>query len=168
RTPTFDVGAITSAFGNVPWRLLQASFQLLKPTLGAQKLVGLLERAWDDEFLDGFLATEKWGSDNVSFPGACYARYIDELYRQNRLVAGTFTVLGRPAQLSAIACPLLAVAFGDDHIVPLASAQPLIELAGSRDKQLVAMRGGHVGAVVSRKAADGVWAALHTFWAQRD
>jgi polyhydroxyalkanoate synthase subunit PhaC len=168
RTPTFEVSSILDAFGNIPWPLMQASFRMLRPTLQAAKMVALLDRAWDDEFLDGFLATERWGNDNVSFPGACYARYIEELYRQNRLVAGTFTVLGRPAHLPSIRCPVLAVAFGDDHIVPLPSAQPLIDLAGARDKQFIAMRGGHVGAVVSRKAADGVWLALHTFWAQRD
>ncbi|MBX3156259.1 MAG: alpha/beta fold hydrolase [Deltaproteobacteria bacterium] len=168
RTPTFDVGAILDAFGNIPWPLMQASFRMLRPTLNAAKVVGLLDRAWDDEFLDGFLATERWGNDNVSFPGACYQRYIDELYRQNRLVAGTFSVLGRPARLPAIECPTLAVAFADDNIVPAAAAGPLVELVSSRDKQVVIDRGGHVGAVVSRKAADRLWPALHTFWAQRD
>jgi polyhydroxyalkanoate synthase len=102
RTPTFDVASILEAFGNVPWPLMQASFNMLRPTLRAAKLVNLLDRAWDDEFLEGFLATEHWGHDNVSFPGACYARYIEELYRGNRLMHGGFTVLGRPAELHQI------------------------------------------------------------------
>jgi polyhydroxyalkanoate synthase subunit PhaC len=168
RTTTFDVRAILAAYGNVPHRLMQASFKMMKPTLQAQKVVGLLDRAWDDEFLDGFLATERWGTDNVSFPGECYARYIEELYRQNRLVAGTFSLLGRPARLGAITCPLLAVAFSDDHIVPVPSAEPLIELAGARDKQLHVDRGGHVGAVISKKAATRLWPVMQTFWADRD
>jgi polyhydroxyalkanoate synthase len=168
RTPTFDVGALVEALGNVPWQLMQAAFQILKPTQLASRMVAVLDRAWDDEFLDGFLATERWVHDNVSFPGAFYARYIEELYRENRLVAGTFTVCGRPARLPDLRCPLLAVAFTDDHIVPLPSARPLAELAGARDKQLLVERGGHVGAVVSRKAATRLWPALHTFWAQRD
>jgi polyhydroxyalkanoate synthase len=168
RTPSFDVGALVDAFGNVPWPLMQASFRMLKPTQQAGKLVALLDRAWDDEFLDGFLATERWGNDNVSFPGACYERYIEELYRRNLLVAGGFSVCGRPARLPAISCPVLAIAFTDDHIVPLASAKPLIDLAGARDKQLVVDRGGHVGAVVSLKAKGRLWPALHTFWADRD
>ena len=168
RTPTFDIGALVDAFGNVPWPLMQASFRMLKPTVHATKLVALLERAWDDEFLDGFLATERWGNDNVSFPGACYERYIEELYRQNRLAGGTFAVCGRPARLPSIRCPVLAIAFTDDHIVPMPSAKPLIDLAGARDKQLIIDRGGHVGAVVSRKAAERLWPALHTFWADRD
>lgn len=168
RTPTFDVGAIIDAFGNVPWQLLQASFKMLRPTLDASKVVSLLDRAWNDEFLDGFLATERWGTDNVSFPGACYQRYIEELYRGNKLVAGEFTVLGRRAHLPSITCPVLAIAFAEDHIVPVGAAQPLIDLVGSRDKQILVDRGGHVGAVVSRKAAERLWPALSTFWAQRD
>lgn len=168
RTPTFDVAALVEAFGNVPWQLMQASFNMLRPTLRAAKAVSVLDRAWDDEFLDGFLATEHWGNDNVSFPGACYQRYIDELYRGNKLVTGEFSVLGRPARLDAITCPILAIAFTDDHIVPVPSAQPLIDLAGSRDKQILIDRGGHVGAVVSRKASTKLWPALATFWAQRD
>lgn len=166
RTPTFDVAALLEAFGNVPWPLMQASFNMLRPTLRASKTVALLDRAWDDEFLEGFLATEHWGHDNVSFPGACYARYIEELYRRNRLMHGGFTVAGRPSELSSIRCPVLAIAFADDNIVPLASASPLIDRVASRDKQLVVQRGGHVGAVVSRKAADRLWPVMSEFWAK--
>lgn len=167
RTPTFDVGAILEAFGNVPWPLMQASFNLLRPTLRAAKTVALLDRAWDDEFLEGFLATEHWGHDNVSFPGACYARYIEELYRRNKLVHGGFTVLGRAAELPAIRCPVLALSFADDNIVPLPSAAPLVDRVASTDKQLVVQPGGHVGAVVSRKAADRLWPVMSEFWAAR-
>jgi polyhydroxyalkanoate synthase len=168
QAPTFDVGALISAFGNVPSQLMQATFHMLRPTLSAAKAVAVLDRAWDDEFFDGFLAIERWGNDNVSFPGACYRDYIDELYRGNKLVTGQFAVLGRPARLSSIECPVLVIAFKDDAIVPAGSAQPLIDLVGARDKQIIVERGGHVGAVVSRKAAGCLWPALSTFWAQRD
>jgi len=128
--------------------------------------VALLDRAWDDEFLESFLATERWGTDNVSFPGACYVRYIEELYRGNRLIHGGFTLCGRPAELGSIRCPVLALAFSDDHIVPLASAAPLVDRVASRDKQLVVQRGGHVGAVISRKAADRLWPVMSDFWSK--
>ena len=168
RTPTFDVAALVEAFGNVPWPLMQASFHMLRPTLRAAKTVALIDRAWDDEFLEGFLATERWGNDNVSFPGACYARYIDEMYRGNQLVRGSFSLAGRQAELAAIRCPTLALAFADDHIVPLKSAAPLVEHVSSADKQLVVQDGGHVGAVVSRKASQRLWPIMSKFWAERD
>jgi polyhydroxyalkanoate synthase subunit PhaC len=164
RVPTFDVRALFDAFGNVPWPLMQASFKLLRPALDASKAVALLDRAWDDEFLESFLATERWGTDNVSFPGACYVRYIEELYRGNALVRGTFTLAGRPAHLGSIRCPVLALAFADDHIVPLASAAPLVDRVASTNKQLVVQKGGHVGAVISRKAADRLWPVMSSFW----
>ena len=101
--------------------------------------------------------------------GAVLEIAIDRPARKNALTHAMYEALaGRPAELHQITCPVLALAFADDHIVPLPSAQPLVALAGARDKQLVTMRGGHVGAVVSRKAAAGVWAALHQFWSQRD
>lgn len=168
RTPTFDVRAIFEAFGNIPWPLMQASFNMLRPTLWPAKTVQLLDRAWDDEFLETFLATERWGHDNVSFPGACYVRYIEELYRRNRLMTGGFTVAGRPSELAAIKCPVLALAFESDNIVPLASAAPLVDRVASTDKQLVVQPGGHVGAVVSRKAAGRLWPVMSGFWTQRD
>jgi polyhydroxyalkanoate synthase len=141
---------------------------MLRPTLWPAKTVQLLDRAWDDEFLETFLATERWGHDNVSFPGACYVRYIEELYRRNKLITGGFTVAGRPSELSAIKCPVLALAFESDNIVPLASAAPLVDRVASTDKQLVVQGGGHVGAVVSRKAAGRLWPVMSGFWAQRD
>jgi polyhydroxyalkanoate synthase len=168
RSPGFDVGALVDGFGNVPWQLMQASFQMLKPTLNAQKLVTVVDRAWDDEFLDGFLATERWGNDNVSFPGECYRRYIGELYQENRLVGGTMRLAGRAARLDAIECPVLAVTFEHDHIVPTASAAALLDHVSSPDKAQLHLHGGHVGAVVSRKAASGLWPQLSRWWAARD
>jgi polyhydroxyalkanoate synthase len=168
RSESFDVRALVDALGNVPWQLLQASFHMIKPTLTAQKTVALLDRAWDDEFLEGFLATERWGNDNVAFPGACYAQYIEELYRGNRLVAGSFTVCGRRAELASIRCPTMAIAFEHDHIVPLACAAPLVDRIASSDKRLLVQGGGHVGAVVSRKAAGRLWPAMSEFWSRHD
>jgi len=45
---------------------------------------------------------------------------------------------------------------------------PLHEWAGSRDKLLLVVPGSHVGGVVSREAAKGLWPDLAGFWAQRD
>ncbi len=168
RSPSFDVGALVGALGNVPWQLMQAAFHLLRPTLSAAKLVALLDRAWEDEYLDGVLALETWGSDNVSLPGAAYQRYIEELYRGDALVRGTFTLSGRPARLESIACPTLAVTFEHDNIVPWQSAAVLLDAAISRDKERVHLAGGHVGAMVSRGASQGLWPKMSAWWASRD
>jgi polyhydroxyalkanoate synthase len=168
RTSSFDVGKVVDAFGNVPWQLMQGAFHMLRPTLTLSKAVHLLDRAWDDEFLDGFLALETWGNDNVSFPGECYRRYVEELYRGDALAKGTFALSGVPARMESITCPTLVVTFEHDNIVPWQSAKELHDRVASTDKEHVQLRGGHVGAVVSRAAAKGLWPKLSSFWAARD
>jgi polyhydroxyalkanoate synthase len=167
-TPSFDLDALTEAFANVPWPLMQASFHMLRPTLNLSKLVSMIDRAWDDEFLDHFAALERWGNDNVSFPGRAYRRYVQDLYRENRLVTGTFTMSGRPARLDAIRQPVLVVSFANDHIVPDRSATAALDLVSSPDRSLLRVPGGHVGAMVSRKAREGLWGQLSAWWAERD
>lgn len=168
RHPQFDVRAMTQSFGNMPWLLMQVSFHLLRPTGSAAKLVALLDRAWDDEYLDGFLATERWGNDNVSFPGACYAEYIQKLYRENQLLHDTLELAGQRASLSSITAPLHVVAFANDSIVPAAAALAITDRVGSRDTQELLLAGGHVGAVVSRKAMTHLWPHLAAFWSARE
>jgi polyhydroxyalkanoate synthase len=168
RSKAFDVDALVAGTGNVPWPMMQAAFHLLKPTMNAAKMVGLLDRVWEDEFVDTFMAIETWGNDNVSFPGACYRRYIEELYRGDALIAGTFRLGGRPALLEAITCPLLVVTFEHDHIVPPAGAAVVLDRVTSVDKHRIHLAGGHVGAVISKKAAAGLWPAISTFWSDRD
>ena len=168
RSPSFDVAALVDAFGNVPWQLLQASFQLLRPTLGLSKAVGVIDRAWDDEFLDGFFALETWGNDAVSFPGACYQRYVEELYRRDALLGGDFTLSGEVVKLEELRCPTLVVTFEHDTIVPASSAAVLLDRIGAAEKRRIHLAGGHVGAVVSRKASGRLWPELSGFWAEHD
>ena len=164
----FDVNALVDAFGNVPWPLMQSAFHLLRPTMTLSKLVHPTDKAWTDEFLDGFFAAEIWGNDNVSFPGACYRTYIEQLYRGDRLLAGTFSLAGTRVDLAALEVPTLAVTFEHDTIVPWRSASVLIDAIGATDKRWLHVPGGHVGAMVSRAASRGLWPEIATFWEQRD
>jgi len=168
RTPSFDVSALTRGLGNVPWQLMQSAFHMLRPTLKAAKAVHFIDQVWNDEFVDGFLAMETWGGDAVSFPGACYERYVEELYRKNALVEGTFSLSGEPALLENIRCPTLAMTFEHDNIVPWKSAARVIDEIASTDKHHVHVPGGHVGAVVSKKASTALWPAISDFWGKRD
>ncbi len=166
RTKAFDLRALVDAVGNVPWQLMQSAFHMLRPTLNAAKLVQVVDRAWDDEFMDGFLAIERWGNDNVSFPGACYERYVEELYRKDALVRGTFALSGKVVRLEDITAPTMAITFEHDHIVPWKSAAVLVDRVGSKEKLHERLSGGHVGAVISKKAAQSLWPKISGFWAK--
>lgn len=168
RSPRFDVHAVVSASGNVPWQLLQGAFQMLRPTLTLAKTVNLIDRAWNDRFLDGYLALETWANDNVSLPGAFFQRYIDELYRADALASGQLHIGDQVVDLAAIHCPTLAVVFEHDNIAPWADCACLVELVSAPDKALWKLPGSHIGGVVSRPAAKGLWPALSGWWSERD
>ena len=168
RSSTFDLDALLAACGNVPWQLIASAFQLLRPTLPLSKAVMVVDRADNEEFLDGYLALETWGNDNVAIPGEFYRRYLGELYRDDALVKGTFALAGQKVNLAKISCPTLVVTFEHDNIVPTACAAPLLALISSRDKHHLHLPGGHVGAVVSKHAAKTLWPQLSAFWVQNE
>ena len=177
KSSSFKVKDIVDAFGNVPWQLMQSAFTMLRPTLPLSKAVHVVDKAikadpvnankWD-EFSEGFRALETWGNDNVSFPGACYVRYIEELYRNDALMKGTFTLSGQDARLEKISVPTMCIVFEHDNIVPLQNAAVLVDKISSTDKELLRLPGGHVGAVVSRSAQKTLWPRMSAFWAKRD
>ncbi len=164
RSPDFDVNAVVEAFGNVPARLLQASFHMLKPTLGIWKGANVIDRAENDEFLDAYVATEHWGSDNVDFPGEVFRALIEDLYRGDGIMNESIYLGGQPIRLSNIQTPTLIVTFEHDYIVPTESATVMLDRISSTQKAHIHLNGGHVGAVVSRKAATGLWPQLSQWW----
>lgn len=149
----FDVGAIAAA-GNVSPAQMQSGFVAMRPTLQVSKWVNLMARGNDPETKEAFDALEGWSNDNVPFPAAAYETYIRELYQENRLVAGTHHVAGKRVDLGAIRCPVLTIVAEKDNICPPAAATALNERSGSSDKAVIAVPGGHVGAVVGSKAAN--------------
>jgi polyhydroxyalkanoate synthase len=167
-SPTFDVQALVQGSGVVPWQLLQSAFQMLRPTMNLSKAVHFIDKMEDDPFVDGFLALETWGNDNVGLPGAFYEQYLRDFYRGDKLARGELVISGRKVDLGSLAMPLHCVSFQHDSIVPAASAQELVSLAGSADKVGTHLPGGHVGAVVAKSAAERLWPKLATFWEQRD
>ena len=63
----------------------------------------------------------------------------------NAIVNDRLVIGGDRVHLSNITVPFLTVLANRDHIVPEASAAPLIDLVGSADKQELRLDGGHVG-----------------------
>ncbi len=143
---------------------------MLRPTLEpVQARARARPRLGRGEFLDGFLALETWGNDNVSFPGACYRRYIEELYQRNALVRGELTLSGQPGAPRRHRLPRARGHVRARQHRPAGRARrALLDHIASADKQHLHLPGGHVGAVVSKSAKTRLWPELTTFWETRD
>ena len=158
----FDPAAVAAA-GNVSAEQMQAGFQALGPTGSIAKWVTLADRFHDPDYREAFAALETWASDNVPFPGAAYETYIRELYQENRLVEGRHWVKGVRADLRAITAPTMVITAERDAICPPLAASALLDKVSAKEKKLLAVPGGHVGAVVGSKAGTHLYPAIATW-----
>jgi polyhydroxyalkanoate synthase subunit PhaC len=155
----FDAGAIADA-GNVSPDQMQSGFTALRPTLSMSKWIGLASVMHDAAQKEAFEALDHWASDNTPFPGAAYKTYIQELYQKNALIKGEHHVAGRRVDLSRIECPVLSIVASKDTICPADAAIGLNAGVRSKDKEVLTVKGGHVGAVVGDTAKDTLYPAI--------
>jgi polyhydroxyalkanoate synthase subunit PhaC len=139
--------------GLVPATMMAEGFQSLKPTDQVLQQVNLFQNLWNDSWVEGFLAMNRWARDQVAFPGAAFRQTVDVLIRQNALASGVIPFGRNEVRLADIRCPYLNVFCEHDTIVPAPSSEPLTGLVGSDDATELRLNSGHVGLVAGRSAA---------------
>ena len=147
-----DVETMLDADGNLPPQIIHQAFQVLKPTAQITQYVDLWERLWGEDYVTAHQAMAGWASDHIPLPGGV-AKQLSKMVQDNAIVNDTLLLGGDRVTLSAITVPFLTVLATRDHIVPEASAAPLIDLVGSPDKHELRLDAGHVGLLVGRGAA---------------
>ena len=153
RDGRLDPEDVVEPTGNVPPDVIENGFKLLKPTAEITQYATLWENLWNDEFVEGYQAMGQWARDHIPFPGAAFAQTVEGLVRPNGLMEGTFELGGERVDLGAIKRPVLNIMAERDHIVPLAAAEPVLDLVGSEEKEELRLAAGHAGLVAGRKAA---------------
>ena len=149
---TEDINNLIDAYGNLPGELMGSVFQAMTPIRSMTKYnLDLLNAASDDDKLLNFLRMEKWLADRPNHPGGAAKQWLIELYKENKLVKGTFELEGEPVNLKNITMPVLNIFAERDHIIPPPCSSALGEYIGSKDYQEFALPGGHVGIYVSSK-----------------
>ena len=116
------------------------------------KYFGMLDMNGDNDKLSNFLRMEKWKSDCPDLSGEMYRKYIKDLFRDNKLIAGTFEMDGKVVDLKKMTVPFLNVYATEDNIIPNESTTSVMEFIGSKDKKLYAFPGGHIGVFVGAKS----------------
>ena len=150
---TDDIENMVDAFGNLPGPLMGAAFQAMAPKRALTKYnIDLIRAAGDASTLNTFMRMEKWLDDRPDHPGAAAKQFLTALYKENRLVHGTFQLDGRKIDLGNLTMPVLNIYALKDHIVPAPCARALGGCVGTRDYSEIAMPCGHVGIYVSAKS----------------
>ena len=148
-----DPADVVDSTGIVPARVLDQGFQLLKPTDALVQQVNVLQNLWNDQWLTGYIAMNKWMRDQAPLPGAVFRQIVERLVRDNSLAEGKLALGKREVSLGDIECPFLNVYCNRDEIVPPRSAAPLTSLVGSEDVTELCLDSGHVGLVAGRQSA---------------
>ena len=148
-----DVDLMVDTLGNIPGDFMNLGFLMLKPfQLMIDKYIGLVEGAEDPATVQNFLKMEKWIFDSPDQAGETLRKFVNELYKENRLVKGQLQIGGRKVDLKRIDMPLLNIYAEQDHLVPPSSSKPLAELVSSTDATTRSFPVGHIGMYVSSKS----------------
>lgn len=164
-----DVDAIVDGLGGVvPGDFLNSGFDMLMPLAKFRKYSALPETVKDKNALMSFLHMERWISDSPAQAGETYRRFIKDMYQQNKLLKGGFTLNGFKVDVSQITIPCLTIYGTQDHIVPPSSTKPIHEKVGSADKEIIAFPAGHIGVFVGSKSQKTLAPAVAKWLGKRD
>ena len=165
----FDVDRIVDRLGNIPAEMIMRSFAMLKPAseYSPVRYIGLWQNILNDRYVEQYRAFNKWTNDQIPFPGECFRQVTKELQWENKLIKGELVLGGKRVDLGKIKWPFLHVLGKRDHIVPLESGEPLVQLVGSKDKEQIVIEGGHVGIVAGRGAVKQLWPRVAEWLAER-
>ena len=148
-----DIDSLIETYGMLPGAMTGAVFSSLTPINSMTKYnIGLSNLDGDRDATLNFLRMEKWIGDRPDHPGSLARQWLNDLYRENKLVEGEFEILGEKVDLSKIACPVLNIYALQDHIIPVSCSKALGQFLKKDQYQEIGFPGGHEGVFVSRKA----------------
>lgn len=148
-----DVDLMVDALGNLPGDIGGIAFSMMTPMRSLSKYsLTLMEVGQDEAKLMNFLRMEKWLADRPAHPGAAARQWLNDLYRENKLVRGEFAIDGRMVDLGAVTMPVLNIYTETDHIIPPRMTTALKDHVGSGDYSELPVKGGHIGVFVGGRA----------------
>ncbi len=163
----FNVDRFVDTLGAVPADMVKAGFKLLKPTMDISTNLNLWWNGWNDKYVEGFTALNKWANEYVAFPGEFFRQWVRDFYQDNKLYRGELVFGGRPVRLGSITCPVFVVGAKEDYIAPPDCVRALIGAVSSREKEYVELPGGHISLIAGRGASLHCWPKVSGWLAPR-
>ncbi len=165
---SFDPEKIIDAFGNIPGKMIDYGAKALKPV---ENYIGSYLTLWDNlgdpRVVEAWHAMNTWVTDLIPMTGATYRQLIKELYRENRLIEGRWTLRGEQVDLSRIRACLLNVIALADHISPPCQSESIMTKVSSQDQLLLKVKGGHIGMMAGSAALKRTWPLINEWLAAR-
>ena len=127
-----------------------------------QDQIDLYEHIDDPAYLRKEETFASWYENPIDLPGRWYLQVIGQLFKENRLVKGTFVGLGRRLSLKNIACPVYLLAGDSDDITTREQVFDAERYLGTPkdDIQKKVVPGGHIGLFMGLRTLNDAWPAI--------
>lgn len=146
-----SVDRLVDVYGLIPSSYVEGMFRAMSSPVYYSPYVTLLNRAYDDKFVEKWQRMNKWTKGHVPFTGEAFRQLFNELMKDNKLIKGELTVRGQKIDLANIKSNLLVVSSKNDHLVPKEQSLPLMDAVSSEDKTSELIEAGHVSLALTRK-----------------
>ena len=153
-----DVDKMIDEFDHIDGLPIDFAFIMRNPPRYAfDRYIKLFERLHDKQFVNTFIALQKWLSDTPPIPGNLYRQIINDCYKNNLLITNRMRIDGRVVDLRKITVPLLTIVAKHDDLVSPESTLSVNHFVSSREKITRVYSGDHIGLCVSSIAHKKLW-----------
>jgi len=150
RDERVDAADFLDETGNVPAATVFRGVSSSRVTGDTSSYAALLANLENSEYIAAHEAMHGWAHDHIPFPGACFMQTTQWIIRDNRLAENSLVTGRGKIDLSLIDCPVMNAVGTADHLVPLASNRPVVDMIPHLDE--LEFEAGHVGLIVGSKA----------------
>lgn len=148
-----DIDKMVDAYGVIPGDFMNNGFLTMKPiSLIVGKYLNLIDDFDKPEVMSNFLRMENWIFDSPGQAGETIRQFINDLYKDNKLIKGQMKIGDQKVDLKKITMPVFNIYAEKDHIVPPSASKPLEKYVGTKDIETHGIPTGHIGMYVSSKA----------------
>lgn len=138
-------------YGVIPPSYVEAMFRSVTSPVYNSPYVTLLTRAHDKRFVEKWQRMNNWTKGHVPLTGGALRQLNNDLFKENKLVKGEFTIHGNKIDLGNIQANLLVVSSKNDNLIPEGQSLPLMDLVSSKDKTYLLVEAGHISLAISGK-----------------
>jgi polyhydroxyalkanoate synthase len=167
---SIDANKIIGTIGHFDGYLLDFVFNMRNPSKFLfAKYFNLWKNMDNKDFVNTFVAVEKWLHDTPPIPGELYKKIVKDCYNANLLISGNMQLYNKvhneidkddvnnKININRITVPVLSIIAEKDDLVSPMSSLAINDYISSKEKPIFKHPGGHVSLCISNEAHQELW-----------
>lgn len=151
---------VRAGHGRLLGKIMLASWKSMNPTdRYVTKYADLFTHINDRDYIERAEEFARWYEAPLDLPGKYYLQAVEWLFKENRLVKGGFTVLGKAISLKDVTIPVYMLAGEEDDITPPEQVFNASLYLGTPPEHMAKklVPGGHIGLFMGHATLQHTW-----------